>query len=130
MFRPTYQSTRQGSPSPRRRSCNPKNDESERSGGPSGPPAMMEEHMALRRTLVALVLAVTVAVIASARLSAQAGASAVPFKLGTFEQGGRTFPGPVLRAAQIVDIARPYAGSVTANAFAQEVTAPADLKQL
>jgi hypothetical protein len=28
-----------------------------------------------------------------------------PFKLGTFEQGGRTFLGLVLRDAQIVDIA-------------------------
>ena len=86
--------------------------------------------MALKRTLVALVLAVTVAVIASASLRAQAGASAVPFKLGTFEQGGRTFPGLVLRDAQIVDIARANAAYETANASAQKLTAAADMKQL
>ena len=61
--------------------------------------------MAITRTLVALVLAGAVAVIASAGLRAQAGAAAVPFKLGTFEQGGRTFVGLVLRDTQIAGIA-------------------------
>jgi 2-keto-4-pentenoate hydratase/2-oxohepta-3-ene-1,7-dioic acid hydratase in catechol pathway len=86
--------------------------------------------MAITRTLVALVLAGAVAVIASAGLRAQAGAAAVPFKLGTFEQGGRTFVGLVLRDAQIADIARANTAYEAANASAQKLTAPADMKQL
>jgi 2-keto-4-pentenoate hydratase/2-oxohepta-3-ene-1,7-dioic acid hydratase in catechol pathway len=79
--------------------------------------------------LVALVVAGAVAVIASAGLRAQGGA-AVAFKLGTFEQGGRTFVGLVLRDAQIVDIARANAAYETANASGPKLTAPADMKQL
>src|ERR1041384_1804708 len=90
---------------------------------------MMEESMGITRTLVALVAALAVALIASIGLYAQAGA-AVPFKLGTFEQGGRTFLGLVLRDAQIADIARANAAYETANASAPKLTAPADMKQL
>ena len=86
--------------------------------------------MAIKRTFVALVVAAAVAVIASAGLRAQAGAAAVPFKLGTFEQGGRTFLGLVLRDAQIVDIARANTAYEQANASAQKLTAPTDMKQL
>ena len=86
--------------------------------------------MALTRTFAALILALAVAVIASAGLGAQAGAAAVPFKLGTFEQGGRTFVGLVLRDAQIADIARANTAYEAANASAQKLTAPADMKQL
>lgn len=86
--------------------------------------------MAITRTLVALVLAGAVAVIASAGLRAQTGAAAVPFKLGTFEQGGRTFVGLVLRDTQIADIARANTAYEAANASAQKLTALADMKQL
>src|SRR5215213_10164852 len=89
-----------------------------------------EESMVIKRTLIALVLAVAVSVIASAALRAQAGGAAVPFKLGTFEQGGRTFLGLVLRDAQIVDIARANAAYESANTSAPRLTAPADMKQL
>jgi 2-keto-4-pentenoate hydratase/2-oxohepta-3-ene-1,7-dioic acid hydratase in catechol pathway len=85
--------------------------------------------MGVKRTLVALVVAGAVAVIASAGLRAQ-GVAAVAFKLGTFEQGGRTFVGLVLRDAQIVDIARANAAYETANASGPKLTAPADMKQL
>src|SRR5258705_2413452 len=85
--------------------------------------------MRIQRTFFGLVLALAVAVIASAGLGAQAGA-AVPFKLGTFDQGGRTFVGLVLRDAQIVDIARANTAYEAANASAQKLTAPADMKQL
>ncbi len=85
--------------------------------------------MGVKRTFVALVVAGAVAVIASAGLRAQGGA-AVAFKLGTFEQGGRTFVGLVLRDAQIADIARANAAYETANASAPKLTAPADMKQL
>jgi 2-keto-4-pentenoate hydratase/2-oxohepta-3-ene-1,7-dioic acid hydratase in catechol pathway len=91
---------------------------------------MMEENMALKQMFVALVLALAVAVIASAGLDAQAGGAAVPYKLGTFEQGGRTFLGLVLRDAQIVDIARANAAYETSNGSAPKLTAPADMKQL
>src|SRR3954469_6927209 len=90
----------------------------------------MEEHMAMKRTFVTLIVAGAVAVIASAALRAQGGAPAVTFKLGTFEQGGRTFVGLVLRDAQIVDIARANAAYETATASAPKLTAPADMKQL
>src|SRR5215208_3119279 len=86
--------------------------------------------MALRRSFAALMVALAVAVIAAAALGAQAGAAAVPFKLGTFEQGGRTFLGLVLRDAQIVDIARANAAYESANTSAPRLTAPADMKQL
>jgi len=86
--------------------------------------------MALKQMFVALVLALAVAVIGSAGLDAQAGGAAVPFKLGTFEQGGRTFPGLVLRDTQIVDIARANAAYESANASAPRLTAPADMKLL
>src|SRR5882672_939246 len=86
--------------------------------------------MAITRTFVALVVAAAIAVIASAGLRAQAGAAAVTFKLGTFDQGGRTFVGLVLRDAQIVDIARANAAYEQANASAQKLTAPTDMKQL
>jgi len=86
--------------------------------------------MGVKRTFVALLVAGAVAVIASAGLGAQAGAAAVTFKLGTFDQGGRTFVGLVLRDAQIVDIARANTAYEAANASAQKLTAPADMKQL
>src|SRR4029450_4633035 len=84
--------------------------------------------MVVKRTFVALVVAGAVAIIASAGLRAQAGA--VTFKLGTFEQGGRTFLGLVLRDTQIVDIARANTAYEQANASAQKLTAPTDMKQL
>ncbi|HEY3159401.1 MAG TPA: fumarylacetoacetate hydrolase family protein [Vicinamibacterales bacterium] len=86
--------------------------------------------MGVNRTFVALLVAGAVAVIASAGLGAQAGAAAVTFKLGTFDQGGRTFVGLVLRDAQIVDIARANTAYEAANTSAQKLTAPADMKQL
>src|SRR5919197_4478105 len=84
--------------------------------------------MGVKRTFVALVVAAAVAMIGSAGLRAQAGA--VTFKLGTFEQGGRTFVGLVLRDAQIVDIARANTAYEQANASAPKLTAPTDMKQL
>jgi 2-keto-4-pentenoate hydratase/2-oxohepta-3-ene-1,7-dioic acid hydratase in catechol pathway len=84
--------------------------------------------MGVKRAFVALVVAGALAVIASAGLRAQAGA--VTYKLGTFEQGGRTFLGLVLRDTQIVDIARANAAYEQANASAQKLTAPTDMKQL
>jgi 2-keto-4-pentenoate hydratase/2-oxohepta-3-ene-1,7-dioic acid hydratase in catechol pathway len=86
--------------------------------------------MGVTRTFVALVVAAAVAVIASAGLRAQGGAPAMTFKLGTFDQGGRVFVGLVLRDAQIVDIARANAAYEQANASAQKLTAPTDMKQL
>src|SRR5690349_9029385 len=86
--------------------------------------------MGVTRTFVALVVAAAVAVIASAGLRAQGGAPAMTFKLGTFDQGGRAFVGLVLRDAQIVDIARANAAYEQANASAQKLTAPTDMKQL
>ena len=84
--------------------------------------------MEVKRTLVALVVAGALAVVASAGLRAQA--AAVTYKLGTFEQGGRTFLGLVLRDTQIADIARANAAYEQANASAPKLAAPTDMKQL
>jgi len=84
--------------------------------------------MGVKRTLVALVVAGALAVVASAGLRAQSAAST--YKLGTFEQGGRTFLGLVLRDTQIADIARANAAYEQANASAPKLTAPTDMKQL
>jgi 2-keto-4-pentenoate hydratase/2-oxohepta-3-ene-1,7-dioic acid hydratase in catechol pathway len=84
--------------------------------------------MEVKRTLVALVVAGALAVVASAGLRAQAAAPT--YKLGTFEQGGRTFLGLVLRDTQIADIARANAAYEQANASAPKLTAPTDMKQL
>jgi 2,4-diketo-3-deoxy-L-fuconate hydrolase len=86
--------------------------------------------MRIKRIGVALVAALAVAVIATAGLGAQGGAAAVPFKLGTFDQGGRVFLGLVLRDTQILDIARANAAYESANASAPKLTAPVDMKQL
>jgi 2-keto-4-pentenoate hydratase/2-oxohepta-3-ene-1,7-dioic acid hydratase in catechol pathway len=75
-------------------------------------------------------LALAAAVAASARLGAQAGGAAVPFKLGTFDQNGRTFVGLVLRDAQVVDIAAANTAFEAANGGARRLTPPADMKQL
>ncbi len=82
--------------------------------------------MASKQIVVVLALASSVA----AGLAAQGGGAAVPFKLGTFEQGGRTFVGLVLRDMQIVDIARANTAFEAANTSARRLTAPADMKQL
>ncbi|MBI2185915.1 MAG: hypothetical protein HYU37_02190, partial [Acidobacteria bacterium] len=83
--------------------------------------------MAPRLTILALALALVVT--ASDRAGAQGG-GAVPFKLGTFEQNGRTFLGLILRDTQVVDIARGNAAYEAANGSAPRLTAPTDMKQL
>jgi 2-keto-4-pentenoate hydratase/2-oxohepta-3-ene-1,7-dioic acid hydratase in catechol pathway len=88
----------------------------------------MEVDVAPRQMLLALALAL--AVTASDRVDAQGGGGAVPFKLGTFEQSGRTFVGMVLRDTQVVDIARANAAYESSNSSAPRLTAPADMKQL
>lgn len=55
---------------------------------------------------------------------------AVPYKLGTFERGGRAFVGLVLRDAQVVDIAEASAAFEAGNSTAQKLTPPADMKDL
>jgi len=49
-----------------------------------------------------------------------------PFKLGTFERGGRTFVGIVLREAVVID----FAAAHKAVAPASNLAAPADMKDL
>lgn len=64
-------------------------------------------------------------VLAGAAAAAQT--SAVPFKLGTFEQAGRVFVGVVLRDSVVIDIGRAHAA---VRQPASEVAAPADMKDL
>ena len=53
-----------------------------------------------------------------------------PFKLGTFQQGGREFLGLVLNDTKVVDIAQANVAYQRRNAKAPKVTFPADMKQL
>ena len=55
------------------------------------------------------------------------GQSAMPFKLGTFEQNGRSFVGVVLKDAIVVDLAQ---ASAALKAPASKVAAPTDMKDL
>jgi 2,4-didehydro-3-deoxy-L-rhamnonate hydrolase len=77
-----------------------------------------------------IVLAILIVFGAIVRVAAQGGPAAVPFKLGTLEQNGRTFLGLVLRDTQVVDIARANAAFEMANGSAPRLTVPSDMKQL
>ena len=55
------------------------------------------------------------------------GQGAVPFKLGTFEQNGRSFVGIVLKDAIVIDLAQASAALKTP---ASKVAAPSDMKDL
>ena len=55
------------------------------------------------------------------------GQSPMPFKLGTFEQGGRSFVGVVLKDAIVIDLAQ---ASAAVKTPASKVAAPADMKDL
>jgi 2-keto-4-pentenoate hydratase/2-oxohepta-3-ene-1,7-dioic acid hydratase in catechol pathway len=78
---------------------------------------------------VALGLAVAVAG-CSQSTEAQSGGPAVPFKLGTFDQNGRTFVGLVLRDTQVVDVAQANTAFEGSNGSAPRLTAPTDMTQL
>jgi 2-keto-4-pentenoate hydratase/2-oxohepta-3-ene-1,7-dioic acid hydratase in catechol pathway len=88
----------------------------------------MEVDMTPRRMVVLLVIFIGFAAVI--RVAAQGGPAAVPFKLGTLEQNGRTFLGLVLRDTQVVDIARANAAFEMANGSAPRLTVPSDMKQL
>jgi 2-keto-4-pentenoate hydratase/2-oxohepta-3-ene-1,7-dioic acid hydratase in catechol pathway len=77
---------------------------------------------------VALALVTTAA--CGGSTEAQTGGAPVPYKVGTFERGGRAFVGMVLRDTQVVDIAQANAAFESTNASAPRLTAPADMKQL
>ena len=79
---------------------------------------------------IVVLLAILVAFAAVIRVAAQGGPAAVPFKLGTLEQNGRTFLGLVLRDTQVVDISRANAAFEAANGSAPKLTVPSDMKQL
>jgi 2-keto-4-pentenoate hydratase/2-oxohepta-3-ene-1,7-dioic acid hydratase in catechol pathway len=55
------------------------------------------------------------------------GQGAVPFKLGTFDQNGRTFVGIVLKDAFVMDLAQ---ASAALKSPASRVAAPSDMKDL
>jgi 2-keto-4-pentenoate hydratase/2-oxohepta-3-ene-1,7-dioic acid hydratase in catechol pathway len=80
------------------------------------------------KSLCAGALAIAIPFIALDRAGAQTGD--VPFKLGTFERGGRTFLGLVLRDTQVIDIAPANAAFEKSNASAPRLNLPTDMKQL
>jgi 2,4-diketo-3-deoxy-L-fuconate hydrolase len=64
-------------------------------------------------------------------VAGQAGtAPREPFKLGTFERGGRPFVGVVIRDAQVADLADGNAAFERRNAAAAKVRTPADMNEL
>jgi len=64
-------------------------------------------------------------------VAAQAGAAPrEPFKLGTFERGGRPLIGVVLRDTQVVDLAEANAAFERRNAAGAKVRTPADMNEL
>src|SRR5262245_797150 len=79
--------------------------------------------------IVACALA-AISISCSQGTNAQAGAAAVPYKVGTFERSGKPFVGLVLRDTQIIDIAQANTAYESANASAPKLTSPADMKQL
>ena len=83
-----------------------------------------------RSTLFVVLVLAGVAAGCSQSTEAQSGGPAVPFKLGTFDQNGRTFVGLVLRDTQAVDIAAANAAFESSNGSAPRLMAPADMKQL
>jgi hypothetical protein len=58
------------------------------------------------------------------------GAPDTPFKLGTFERGGRTFPGLVLDDRWVVDVAAANGRLQKQHADWKRVAAPAGMKEL
>jgi len=63
--------------------------------------------------------------------AAVAGQSRVqPFKLGTFERGGRAFIGIVRRDTQVIDFSEANAAWERRNASSPKVRMPADMKEL
>ena len=53
-----------------------------------------------------------------------------PFKLGTFERGGRAFIGVAVRDTQVVDLSEANAALERRNASSPKVRMPADMKEL
>jgi 2-keto-4-pentenoate hydratase/2-oxohepta-3-ene-1,7-dioic acid hydratase in catechol pathway len=84
--------------------------------------------MAPRRMVVALAFSIAFALVI--RVAAGQTGGAVPFKLGTVDQNGRTFLALVLRDTQVVDIARANAAFEMSNSSAARLTPPTDMKQL
>lgn len=89
---------------------------------------MMSKHM-IGGAAGALALAAVLAGCADDTI-AQGGGAAVPFKLGTFERSGQAFLGLVLNDAQVIDIGPANAAFESANASANKLAVPADMKQL
>lgn len=75
----------------------------------------------------ALVLAMGVAISAGAAANAQ---KVTPFKLGTFERGGRTFVGLVLDDSRVLEIVAANAAFQKSHPKAAKVTMPSDMTVL
>ena len=63
-------------------------------------------------------------------LIAQSGATAVPFKVGTFERNAQPFVGLVLRDSHVVDIVQANAAFERRNASTMKISMPGDMKEL
>src|SRR3569833_3754379 len=75
----------------------------------------------------AFALAVTLALTASTAVQAQ---KVTPFKLGTFERGGRTFLGLVLDDVRVLDIAQANAAFQKSHSKAPKVAMPTEMTVL
>jgi 2,4-diketo-3-deoxy-L-fuconate hydrolase len=78
----------------------------------------------MRKLAIATGLAAMLAVAVAGQSSVQ------PYKLGTFERGGRAFIGIVLRDTQVIDFSEANAAWERRNASSPKVRMPADMKEL
>jgi 2-keto-4-pentenoate hydratase/2-oxohepta-3-ene-1,7-dioic acid hydratase in catechol pathway len=80
--------------------------------------------------MAALAVAGALALVVACMPGQRAAATAGPYKLGTFESGGRTFVGLVVNDAVVADIAQANAAFERDNASAPKLTMPTEMKEL
>jgi 2,4-diketo-3-deoxy-L-fuconate hydrolase len=85
-------------------------------------------HRPIASAVIAAVAAAGAA--CGAGIEAQPGGASPPYKLGTFERGGRVYVGLVLRDVQVVDIAAANAAFEANTASVAKLPPPDDMKAL
>src|SRR5690348_14693165 len=82
----------------------------------------------MNKRLAVSLLALSGAV--AAAIAAGADAKATPFKLGTFQNQGRTYVGLVLRDSVVIDVAAANTQYERAHSAAAKLRFPNDLKEI
>lgn len=83
-----------------------------------------------RATATALAAACAIGLCASCSSGPRAAATAAPYKLGTFEQGGRTFVGLVVNDTLVADLEQANTAFERDNASAPKLAMPREMKEL